>query len=98
MFFSKVPCLDPRNKLILPALDIITRLKPLWVVFENVTEMRNTVIEDTDGRLRFMLDIVEEKLSPEYTGEAYTIEFADYGVPQNRPPLFSISLASGSHE
>ena len=87
---GKRPSLDPRNKLILPALAIITRLKPLWVVFENVTEMRNTIIEDAEGRLRFILDIVEEKLAPEYAGEAYTIELADYGVPQRRQRLITV--------
>lgn len=87
---GKRPSLDPRNRLILPALDIITRLQPLWVFFENVTEMRNTLIEDASGKLRLILDIIEEKLSPAYAGYAYNIEFADYGVPQRRQRLITV--------
>lgn len=87
---GKRPSLDPRNGLILPALDIITRLRPLWVVFENVTEMRNTFIEDTDGTMCLILDIIKEKLSPDYEGGAYNIELADYGVPQRRQRLITV--------
>src|SRR5262249_11756669 len=35
---GKRPRLDPRNRLVLPALRIVATLRPLWVVFENVVE------------------------------------------------------------
>ena len=84
------PSLDPRNRLILPALEIIRDLRPRWAVFENVPEMRNTVIEDADGQMRPILDVVHGALAPEYAGEAYVVEFADYGVPQRRQRLITV--------
>jgi len=82
--------IDPRNRLILPALKIIQQLKPLWIVFENVLGMRNTLIEDNDGAIRPILHIIHQSLSPEYIGSAYPVEFADYGVPQRRQRLITI--------
>ena len=87
---GKRPQLDPRNRLILPALRIICELQPQWVVFENVPEMRNTVIEDDAGKLRLILDIIDEALSPHYSGKAYDIEFADYGIAQRRQRLITV--------
>ena len=84
------PKLDLRNRLILPALEIIAAVRPMWVVFENVVEMRNTVIEDAGGQLRPILDVVRSVLAPDYVGEAYDIEFADYGVPQRRQRLITV--------
>ena len=84
------PALDPRNRLILPALDAIRELRPLWAVFENVIEMRNTVIEDGDRGLRPILDCVFDHLSPEYDGQAFDVEMADYGIPQRRQRLSTV--------
>lgn len=84
------PALDPRNRLILPALEVIRELRPRWAVFENVIEMRNTVIENGDGGIRPILDIVFDRLSPEYDGQAFDVEMADYGVPQRRQRLITV--------
>jgi DNA (cytosine-5)-methyltransferase 1 len=84
------PKLDPRNRLILPALEAIKAIQPRWVFFENVSEMSHTVIEDSDGELSFILDIIERELGEDYRGEAYDLEFADYGVPQRRRRLLTI--------
>lgn len=85
------PTLDPRNRLILPALKIIQRLKPLWVIFENVIEMRNTAIQDENGKIRPILEIVQDCLYPlNYVGTAYDVEFADYGIPQRRQRLITV--------
>lgn len=84
------PKLDPRNRLVIPALEIIRRLRPEWVVFENVLEMRSTLIEDDEGMVRPILDIIRERLGAGYVGEAYEVEFANYGVPQRRQRLISV--------
>ena len=84
------PALDPRNRLILPALDVIHELRPRWAVFENVIEMRNTMIEDGDRGLRPILDILFDRLSPEYDGQAFDVEMADYGIPQRRQRLITV--------
>lgn len=84
------PALDPRNRLILPALAIIRELRPRWVVFENVVEMRHTVILDDRQQPRRILDVVFEQLGDEYAGEAYDVEFADHGIPQRRQRLITV--------
>ena len=84
------PALDPRNRLVLPALTIIRELRPRWAVFENVAEMRNTVIEDEEQQTRPILDIIFDRLSPEYDGQAFDIEMADYGIPQRRQRLITV--------
>lgn len=88
---GKRPSLDPRNQLILPALTLIARLRPRVVVFENVPEMVNTVIEDRSGDLRCILDVIQSELQPlGYKGEWQVVEFADYGVPQRRKRLITV--------
>ena len=84
------PKLDPRNRLILPALRIAAALKPKWVIFENVSRMSNTVIEDDRGNFRQILDLIPEYLGTEYAGEAKVVEFADYGIPQRRKRLITV--------
>ncbi len=84
------PALDPRNRLILPALDVIRELRPRWAVFENVIEMRNTMIEDGDRGVRLILDILFDRLSPEYDGGAFDVEMADHGIPQRRQRLITV--------
>lgn len=87
---GKRPSLDPRNRLVLTGLEIVRELRPLWVVFENVVEMRNTVIEDHEGQMVLILEAIRGHLEPEYQGFAYDIEFADYGVPQRRQRLITV--------
>lgn len=84
------PQLDPRNRLILPALRVIKALRPRFAVFENVPEMRDTLIEDEAGEMRPILDIVRHSLGDDYAGEAYDLEVADYGVPQRRARLITV--------
>jgi len=83
------PRLDPRNQLILPALSLVKDLRPKWFVIENVTSMRNTLIE-YNGELRRIIDVVREFLCDEYEGESYDVQFADYGIPQRRKRLITI--------
>ena len=95
---GKRPKLDPRNRLIIPALEIITRLNPTVVVFENVLEMRRTLIEDKKGCVISILDLIRRELGQEYVGEAYDIEFANYGIPQRRQRLITCYSKSPAHK
>ena len=38
------PKYDERNRLIIPAVRIIKKLRPKWIIFENVSNMVNTLI------------------------------------------------------
>jgi len=86
---GKRPARDPRNELVLPALDVIERLRPRWVVFENAVGMRATEIPYR-GRRQPILKVIEERLGAEYSGKAEVVDFASYGVPQNRKRLVTI--------
>lgn len=83
--------LDPRNQLATFVPPIINQLKPKMVVFENVPEMDGTLVEDSDGSLIELLDLLCNEL-PDYIATWRVIEFADYGVPQRRQRLITFFL------
>jgi DNA (cytosine-5)-methyltransferase 1 len=83
------PELDERNQLILNVIHIALELKPRVIVLENVPEMKDTLIE-VQGRLRNIIELLHERLEPEYAGQAHVVEFADYGVPQRRQRLITV--------
>ena len=94
---GKRPKLDPRNRLIIPALNIMKALKPEFVIFENVTEMRRTYIEGSDGKIISILDLIKKELGPDYAGDAYDVEFANYGIPQRRQRLITVYSRNEMH-
>ncbi len=81
--------IEARNELILPGLDVIKQLRPLYVFFENVVEMRTTRIL-YKGKQRFVLDVIAKELGFEYVGKDEVVAFSAYGVPQNRERLISV--------
>jgi DNA (cytosine-5)-methyltransferase 1 len=84
------PDIDERNRLIIPAIEIIKLLKPEWVIFENVANMTNTIILDYNDRPINIIDFIYKSLGDDYEGHADVIDCADYGVPQNRKRLITI--------
>ena len=86
---------DPRNLLIIPALDIITNLQPEWIIFENVDKMINTAIL-VDDQIVNIVDYIKSRLGDDYVGGPNVIDCADYGVPQHRRRLISIFTRTDS--
>ena len=84
------PKIDERNRLIIPTMDIVTKLRPRWLLMENVPNMRNTVIDDENGEFINIIDYVRKRLGPEYRGEAMVTTCADYGIPQTRKRLITV--------
>lgn len=84
------PKFDQRNRLIIPAVEIIRRLLPSWVIFENVPNMLKTQILDQDDNLINIHDFICRELGELYEGEPAIIDAADFGVPQHRKRLFFI--------
>lgn len=84
------PPFDERNRLIIPALNIIKTLHPEWVIFENVANMSNTYIYDEQNNLVNIIDYIHKELGDEYIGEPKIIECADYGVPEHRVRLLTV--------
>lgn len=84
------PKFDERNRLIIPAVKIIKELQPQWVVFENVSNMGNTLIFDENDELINIIDYIHRELGNTYVGEPKVIDCADYGVPEHRVRLLTI--------
>jgi DNA (cytosine-5)-methyltransferase 1 len=80
---------DERNRLIIPAMDVICELRPRWVLLENVPGMQSTVIRTEQGHQQ-ILRYIADRLGPDYTGKAEVISCADFGVPQLRRRLITI--------
>ncbi|HFU7072913.1 TPA: DNA cytosine methyltransferase [Bacillus cereus] len=87
---GKRKILDERNRLIIPTVEIISKLKPKWIIFENVENMKNTIIQDEDNRYVNIMDYIERKLGNEYVGSAEVVNCADYAIPQSRKRLITI--------
>ncbi|VVC00788.1 C-5 cytosine-specific DNA methylase [uncultured archaeon] len=87
---GKRPEFDERNKLIIPALKVAAKLQPEWILFENVPNMRNTIIEDENGNAINIIELIRECLPEAYVGQEYVVEMADYGLPQRRKRLITI--------
>lgn len=83
------PQFDPRNKLIVPAVQMVKALRPEWVIFENVPNMTNTVIEDGNGVIN-IIDYIKRELFDEYIGKPVIVDVADYGIPQHRSRLITV--------
>lgn len=83
------PKFDERNKLIIPAVEVVKELKPQWVIFENVPNMVNTLIEDGDNLIN-IIDYINRELGEWYEGQPVVVDVADYGVPQHRRRLITI--------
>lgn len=81
---------DERNRLVIPAVHIIKRLRPEWVVFENVSNMGNTFIYDENGDLVNIIDYIHRELGDEYIGEPQIFDCANYGVPEHRVRLLTV--------
>ncbi|MDA9052943.1 DNA cytosine methyltransferase [Planktomarina temperata] len=86
---GKLSEFDPRNQLIIPAMDVICELNPEWVLFENVPLMRNTLI-DVDGEGVNIIDYIKSRLGKSYVGGCEVISCSDYGVPQLRKRLLTV--------
>lgn len=84
------PKMDERNRLIIPAVEIILSLHPEWVILENVSNMINTLIYDENGELLNIIDYIKYKLGDIYCGEPIVIDAADYGVSQHRKRLITV--------
>lgn len=84
------PEVDERNRLIIPTMDIVTELRPRWLLMENVPNMRNTIINDENGNYVNIIDYVQQRLGNDYKGAAQVVACADYGIPQVRKRLITI--------
>jgi DNA (cytosine-5)-methyltransferase 1 len=91
------PKYDPRNRLFIPALKIAKALQPEYIFFENVSNMKNTVIKSQSKKgYSKILDCIPRYLGTGYTIYTFDQEFADYRVPHFRKRLITIAKRTGS--
>ena len=75
---------DPRNFLIYYAVEAIKRLKPRFVIIENVTMQQHTQILYNDEYI-FIPEYVEKELGEYYRfNKNRIVNTMDYGIPQSR--------------
>ena len=81
---------DPRNKLIIPTIEIINKLKPEWVLLENVPNMRNTIISDDRENMINIMEYIEKNIHEDYIGRFQVMDCSDYGIATSRKRLITI--------
>ena len=75
---------DPRNKLIFYAVDVIKKVKPKFVLLENVPKQLTTKIEYNEEVI-LIPEYIKRELGADYSFNKETLVMAkDYGVPQLR--------------
>lgn len=74
---------DVRNELICYAVEIAEKIKPKYIMFENVPMKLKTEILYKDNRI-LIPDYIEAKLGDSYFIKSYIINTVDYGIPQVR--------------
>lgn len=87
---GKRPKEDPRNRLIIPTINIIKRIKPKWILLENVPDMQLTIIRTENNEYKNIIEYIKEDLGSDYVGKAEVVNCADYGIPQTRTRLITI--------
>jgi DNA (cytosine-5)-methyltransferase 1 len=80
---------NEKNWLFLEYIRIAKELAPDWIVFENVKGLK-----DTEGGI-FLEGIQKSFQDLDYKVSVFTLNAADYGVPQRRERLFVIGSKQG---
>ena len=82
---------DERNRLVLPAIEVLEEIQPEWFILENVQRMENTIIRNENNDPENILDCLGRRMHPlGYTIRANILDFRDYGVPHHRRRLITI--------
>lgn len=74
---------DKRNDLIIPTIEMISRLKPKYAMIENVPEQKKTTIF-VGNQEQAIPDFISSTLRDDYVIRSAIINMRDYGVPQQR--------------
>jgi len=88
---------DPRNKLIIHAINAILEIKPKYFLIENVPEMLKHSITVNNENIK-IIDYIQNKISDLYNfnetneGIGQVANSADYGTPQSRKRAFILGV------
>lgn len=87
---------DPRNYLVTYVFHAIARLKPRFILIENVPMLLKFCMP-YQGRLCRVVDILQAEFGVEYEIDARVVDAADYGVPQTRLRAIIKLYKKGEH-
>lgn len=82
---------DPRNFLFFEALEVCSKLKPKFIVIENVPNFGRRLLCNeygTEGHVEEFIDVI----LGDYIGQTFVKCVSDFGVPQSRKRSFSIYI------
>lgn len=78
---------DPRNSLIVKAMEAFSKLDPDWMLIENVPQMLRTFIIHNGKKIK-ITDFIEEVAGKTHNVLFNVFDAADYGTPQTRKRAF----------
>lgn len=81
-----------RNSLIVVSIDIISKVLPKVVIFENVPLFMKTICTDTDGVERPIAKVIERNLGERYSIFSRVLNFKDYGACSSRSRTLVIAV------
>lgn len=74
---------DDRNHLINYVFDTIDKLRPKYIIIENVPMLLKIKLP-YKGKMCTVIDILEKKFGKQYNIDGRVVDSSDYGVPQTR--------------
>ncbi|MEJ5136970.1 MULTISPECIES: DNA cytosine methyltransferase [Acinetobacter] len=82
---------DPRNFLFFEALEICCKLKPKFIIIENVPNFGRRLLRNNEGIIGHVDEFIDSILV-NYLGVTFVKCVSDFGVPQSRKRSFSIYI------
>lgn len=86
---------DPRARTLNAYLDVVEKLLPHVLIFENVLGFSYNGKEEGLNLLEFGLRAINRRNNSNYVARICKIDAADYGVPQHRDRIFLIASIDG---
>jgi len=85
---------DPRNSLIVHAMDVFNQIKPNYMLIENVAGMANTWI-NIDGEVINIIKYIESRLLKPWIMNYKTLNAENYNTPQSRKRFIGLISKNG---
>lgn len=86
---------DPRNSLIVHAMDVFNEIKPDYMLIENVAGMANTWI-NIDGKVMNIIKYIESRLPEPWSMNYKTLNAENYNTPQSRKRFIGLISKNGA--
>ncbi|WP_228721984.1 DNA cytosine methyltransferase [Acinetobacter lactucae] len=82
---------DARNFLFFDALDVCCKLKPKYIIIENVPNFGRRLLRNEHGTVGHVEEFIKVILA-EYMGHTFVKCVSEFGVPQSRKRSFSVYI------